>query len=302
MDLIAAPDGVLDLSEFAEEVGAEGPVTIAGLATRGGPVDGVRPVMAPGGIVSVRADEMTVRVGAGTPVAELDEALDAVGQSVPIPPSGTVGGALAVGHSGIRRLGHGPIRDAVLQIRYVSAEGHVVMAGGPTVKNVSGFDLCRLFVGSQGTLGFLGEVILRTRPRARYEQWFLGSGDPWELLTRLYRPTSVLWDGEYTWVLLEGDRRDVHDQATSAGLSPDEPPAELPTGGRWSMSPDRLRELPDTGGRFVAEIGVGIVHHELPAPARTVDPAVAELHRRIKEQFDPTGRLNPGRSVLDGGL
>src|SRR5690606_34717161 len=109
-------------------------------ATRGGPVAGVRTVMAPVGIVEVQPEEMTVRCGAGTPVQDVDEALAEFGQTVAIPPSGTVGGALAVAHSGVRRLGYGPIRDAVLQIRYVDARGQVVKAGGPTVKNVSGFD------------------------------------------------------------------------------------------------------------------------------------------------------------------
>ncbi len=73
-DEVAAA-GELDLAEFAEEIGTEGPVTIAGLATRGGPVDGVRPVMAPGGIVSFTPDEMTIRCGAGTPMETLDEEL-----------------------------------------------------------------------------------------------------------------------------------------------------------------------------------------------------------------------------------
>jgi FAD/FMN-containing dehydrogenase len=287
----------LDLTEFAEEVGDSDPVTIAGLATRGGPVRGARPVMAPVGVVAVRADEMTVRCGAGTPVAELDDALDAVGQSVAIPPTGTVGGALAVGRSGIRRLGYGPVRDTVLQIRYVSAAGAVVKAGGPTVKNVSGFDLCRLLVGSWGTLGFLGEVILRTRPRSRHEQWFETPDEPWGVAARLYRPTSVLWDGLRTLVLLEGDRRDVDEQARHAGLRVSDAPVDLPTGGRWSLAPADLHTLPGTG-RFVAEIGVGVVHHEHPAPTRAVEASVVELHRRIKERFDPTGRLNPGVSVL----
>ena len=64
-----------------------------------------------------------------------------------------MGGALAVGRSGIRRLGYGPVRDTLLQARYVSPTGEIVKAGGPTVKNVSGFDLCRLLVGSQGPWG-----------------------------------------------------------------------------------------------------------------------------------------------------
>ena len=48
---------------------------------------------------------------------------------------------LAVGHSGIRRLGWGPVRDTVLEVRYVSADGTLIKGGGPTVKNVSGYDL-----------------------------------------------------------------------------------------------------------------------------------------------------------------
>ena len=285
----------MDLSGFADEVGPSDEVTITGAASRGGPVAGIRVVRAPSGIDWLRGDEMTVCCGAGTLVAELDEALAAVGQCVAIPPSGTVGGALAVGRSGLRRLGYGPIRDTLLQARYVSAEGNVVKAGGPTVKNVSGFDLCRLLVGSFGTLGFIGEVILRTRPRARYEQWFATAADPVETFRRLYRPTSVLWDGTTTWVLLEGHRDDVARAATEADLVEAAGPPSLPTGGRWSIPPSALRSL---GGTFVAELGVGVVHHADPPPPAPVDEAVRELNRRIKHNFDPTHRLNPGVDVV----
>lgn len=287
----------MDLNEFAADVGDERPVSIAGLGTRGGPVDGVHTVMAPSGVEWVQPEEMTVRCGAGTPLEELDAELAVHGQSVAIPPVGTVGGALAVGHSGIRRLGYGPVRDALLQACFVDAKGQIVKAGGPTVKNVSGFDLCRLLVGSRGTLGFLGDVILRTRPRAGFEQWFTTDADPFELFPRLYRPTSVLWDGRCTWVLLEGHERDVTEQASRCGLVAGDPPGELPSGGRWSVRPAELPGLVGSGA-FVAEIGVGIVHHEHPAPARPVDPVVAELHRRLKHEFDPTGRLNPGVELL----
>lgn len=287
----------MNLEEFADEIGPTGPVTIAGLATRGGPVDGVRTVMAPVGIDWIEPEEMTVQCGAGTPVDELDAALARHGQAVAIPPSGTVGGALALGRSGIRRLGYGPVRDVLLQARYVNAAGEVVKAGGPTVKNVTGFDLCRLLVGSRGTLGFVGEVILRTRPRASFEQWFVAAGDPFEVFARLHRPSSVLWDGSTTWVLLEGHADDVRAQAAQAGIVPGDLPPVMPTGGRWSMPPQRLVELRGTGA-FVAEIGVGVVHHEHPAPAPAADPVVLDLHRRIKHQFDPDGRLNPGVDVL----
>ncbi len=286
----------MDLTAFADEVGADDPVTISGLRTRGGPVPGVRAVAAPAAIEWIEPAEMTVSCGAGTPLDELDDALAAHGQAVALPAGGTVGGALAVGRSGVRRLGHGPVRDCVLQLRYVSAAGAIVKAGGPTVKNVSGFDLCRLFVGSRGTLGFIGDVILRTRPRPRAEHWFAGPVDPNEALARLYRPASILWDGTTTWVLFEGDRRDIDAQIAPFDLREVSGPPALPQGGRWSIPPSRIAEL---RGEFVVEVGVGVVHHADPPPARPLDPRLVELHRRVKERFDPAGRLNPSVDVLD---
>ena len=287
----------MDLTDFAAEVGPVDEVTVTGLATRGGPVAGARVVSPPRGIDWIQPAEMTVSCGAGTPVDELDAALAEHRQRVALPPGGSVGGALAVGRSSIRRLGDGPVRDAVLQVHYVGADGEVVKAGGPTVKNVSGFDLCRLLVGSWGTLGFLGDVILRTRPRPRCERWYRGALDPGEVLARLYRPTSVLWDGRSTWVLLEGDERDVEAQASGLALDEAPGPPDLPRGGRWSLPPGAVATLT---GTFVAEVGVGIVHHADPAPPRRPEPAVAALHERIKRGFDPTGRLNPGIDVVAG--
>ena len=278
---------------FADEVGSEGPVTIGGLGTRGGSVAGVRTVAAPPGIDWIEPAEMTMRCGAGTPVAEVEAALAEHGQCVAVPAGGTIGGALAVGHSGLRRLGWGPVRDTLLQVRYVSARGDVVKGGGPTVKNVSGFDMCRLLVGSRGTLGFLADVILRTRPQPVDERWFTSTGDPWELLAGLFRPTSVLWDGTTTWVLLDGHPDDISTQAAQFSLAATDGPPELPVH-RWSLPPSALADLSRDDGPFVAEIGVGVVHHHRPADARNPDPVVVDLSRRLKDAFDPGGRLNPG--------
>jgi glycolate oxidase FAD binding subunit len=317
---------------FAAEVGpvGTGPVVAVGGRTQwavGGTIDpaaGAREVRAPAGIVAVEAADMTVRVRAGTTVAGVDDALADVGQTVAVPawPGATVGGVLAVGHSGLRRLGWGPVRDTVLEVRYVSAEGTVVKAGGPTVKNVSGFDLCRLLVGSLGTLGLLAEVVLRTRPLPPTERWLAGETDPFALLPQLHRPAAVLWDGTTTWVLLDGHPADVGAEAAlaaRAGLSEVEGPPDLPPH-RWSLRPSQLAALaparapapgpsgarPDgepgatapDGGRFVAEVGVGVVHCDTPPPPVAVEPAVAALHRRLKDLFDPTGRLAPGRDPL----
>jgi FAD/FMN-containing dehydrogenase len=292
----------VDLTAFAADVGDTGPIAVVGSSSRH-VIDGsTRTVRAPAGIDWLQPEEMVTSCGAGTMVAELDAALADVGQRVALPATGTVGGALAVGRSGIRRLGDGPLRDALLQAHYVSAAGEVVTAGGPTVKNVSGFDLCRLLVGSFGTLGFIGAVILRTQTRPAVSQWHtVATATPLEALTvfqALYRPTSVLWNGERTWALLEGHADDVAEQAAVASMTITDAAPPLPTGGRWSMPPADVWTLDRNEGEFVAEVGVGVVHRSMPAPPRRVDPAIASLHHRIKQQFDPRGRLNPGVDVL----
>lgn len=286
----------MDLSRFAADVGPDGEVTIEGARSRGGGVAGVRLVSPPAGIDWIQPEEMTVRCGAGTPTDELAAALAEVGQRTVLPAGGTVGGALAIGRSDLHRLGLGPLRDAVLQIRYINDDGEVVTAGGPTVKNVSGFDLCRLLVGSRGTLGFFGEVILRTRPLPMASAWYRTEADPESLLVDLYRPVSMLWNGTQTWVLLEGHPSDLKDQADHCQLQEVDGPPDVPAVGRWSVPPQSVRDMT---GAFVAEYGVGVVHHEEPPPRRVVDPVVRSLCGEIKRRFDPRGRLNPGLDVLD---
>lgn len=286
---------MIDLGEFAASVGTEGPVTISGLGTRGGPVAGVRCVQAPTGIEWVQPDEMVVCCGAGTPVDQLVAALAEHRQTVALPAGGTVGGALAVGHSDVRRLGYGPVRDVLLQARYVSSAGEVVKAGGPTVKNVSGFDLPRLLVGSSGALGFLGEVIVRTRPLARCSQWFTRpAAEAFDVFGRLFKPVSVLWNGTQVWALLEGHETDIAEQAAAAGLVETDGPPALPAGSRRSIPPS---DVPAQVGEFVAEVGIGIVHHARPWSPPPRGERERALARAIKQELDPTGRLNPGVDV-----
>ncbi|MEZ5378373.1 MAG: FAD-binding protein [Acidimicrobiales bacterium] len=307
---LASHDPVL--ADFADEVGADGAVAVRGGGTRwslGGPLDdGVRVLSAPSGIVEYVPEEMIVRVRAGTTVAELDAELSARGQRTALPrrsDSSTVGGALAVGENDVAMLGRGSVRSALLQVRYVSAEGRIITGGGPTVKNVTGFDLPRLMVGSLGTLGLLAEVIIRTNPIPAASQWLRSDdADPFRARDALLAPSAVLWDGSTTWIQLEGHGLDVEAEARALRAvgsfeAIDGPPA-LPTN-RWSLAPAALRSLgspdgPNGTGAFVAAVGTGLVFAERPQPARPIDPVITQVSNRMKLEFDPTGRLNPGRT------
>jgi FAD/FMN-containing dehydrogenase len=295
------------LHRFAEAVGDHGPVSVAGGRTAwhvGGPLDeGARVVSAPAGIVELVPDEMTVRVGAGTTTEELQSELAAHGQEVALPVrrGGTVGGALAVGWSDLRRLGRGPVRDALLEASIVTAQGRLVRAGGPTVKNVTGYDLCRVLVGSLGTLGLIGEVVLRSRPRLECSRWFRVPARSQPTGARPATASACLWDGQHAWWLLEGHPDDVarHARAIRATDSDEvDGPPDLPPH-RWSVDPSApALPAPDLGDRFVVEVGVGTIHAGAPQPTRSVAPVVRSLGQRMKHTFDPTGRLNPGRDVL----
>ena len=217
--------------------------------------------------------------------------------NLPLVPDATVGGVLAVGRDDVHALGRGRLRDALLEATYVADDGRLVTAGGPTVKNVSGFDLCRLLVGSLGTLGLLGEVILRTWPRPETGQWLAGPCDPAELRRRLYWPSSILWNGQTVWVHLEGHASDVEAEAElarSLGCQPSDGPPPLPE----YRVPAGALEAQESWGRYVVQVGTGTAYVSALGPVPDPTPAVVGLHQRLKAQFDPRGRLNPGRDPL----
>jgi len=283
---------------------------------------------APAGIARYEPEDLTVTVGAGTTCADLDAVLAERGQECPLDPrdaNATVGGVVACGLSGVRRLRHGPLRDQVLEVRFVTADGRLVKGGGPTVKNVTGYDLPRLFVGSFGTLGVIAQLTLRCRPRAEAARW-VRADDPVDR----YRPAAVLRDHEHVWMRLEGTEADVDAQA--AGLTQCHAPA-LPEGahrGRISVPPGALTNVTRgldgvDGARWAAELGVGTVHVAGDdVSVLTAARAIAhdhggwmlreaggdgidgfgrslpngELMRRVKEAFDPTVKLAPRRLPL----
>ena len=293
-----------EVHKFSAEVGPSDPVTVVGGRTQwnvgGAPDRSAREISAPAGIWSHEPEEMTVRCGAGTTLLELSEQLARHRQMVPfdMDPNATVGGVLSVGRSGMRRLRYGHIRDLVLQIRHIDCNGKIVTSGGPTVKNVSGYDLCRLMVGSLGKLGCLAEVILRCLPMPETSRWLTGNIDPFEVYARLYRPSSVLWNGEQVWVCLEGVSSDVEAEAALLDLSEVAGPPSLPSEGRSSVEPKELRNLSVDDTNWIAEIGVGVIHRDTPSKVQQVSKINESLMRELERRLDPEGRMNPGRQVV----
>jgi glycolate oxidase FAD binding subunit len=113
--------------------------------------------------------DQIVRVQAGIKLEDLQERLAGANQMLGIdPPEGaagaTVGGIVATNSSGPRRLRYGTVRDLIIGIRVVLADGTVAKAGGKVVKNVAGYDLSKLFTGSLGTLGVIAEANFRLHP------------------------------------------------------------------------------------------------------------------------------------------
>src|SRR5690606_7049958 len=144
------------------------------------------------------------------------------------------------------------------------------------------------------------EVVLRVDPVPPASTWLVAQGaDPLTARRAVWRPSAVLWDGTSTWVHLEGHAADVAAETAQlahvGAFSPTDGPPPLPPH-RWSSRPSRLAVLDtERTGAFVACVGTGLVHAERPAPARPVAAAVAALAERVRAQFDPQGRLNPGR-------
>jgi glycolate oxidase FAD binding subunit len=113
------------------------------------------------------AGDLVVRVQGGARLADLQAALAPAGQWLaldPPEPRATVGGVVAANASGPRRLRYGTVRDLIIGITVVLADGTVARAGGKVVKNVAGYDLAKLFCGSLGTLGLVAEATFRLHP------------------------------------------------------------------------------------------------------------------------------------------
>lgn len=170
---VERPASVAEAADLVRDT--NGPLLFRGAGTK--QAWGGRP--APGLVVETTAltrllahnpADMTVAVEAGMPLRDLQQELADQGQWLAFdPPSetdgATVGGLLATGDSGPRRMRYGGLRDLVIGVTVVLADGTVARAGGRVIKNVAGYDLAKMYYGSLGTLGLVTEVVLRLHPR-----------------------------------------------------------------------------------------------------------------------------------------
>jgi glycolate oxidase FAD binding subunit len=234
------------------------------------------------GIIEYVPGDLTLTARAGTTVAEVDAATRAHGQWCPLLPwggdEGTLGATFATATHGPCSASLGAPRDLAIGMEFVDGTGALIRAGGRVVKNVAGFDLTRLLVGSWGTLGVITEVSVRLRARpAVDETWSVaidaGGGARARLEEFRRGPLAPLAIEEFetgTLVRLGGNAAFV---AASREIVMTLGAADPRDTGIWA----RLRQRdPKPRGPL--------------ASSALADP----LSTRVKKQFDPRHILNPG--------
>ena len=173
------------------------------------------------GVIEYQPDELTIAVRAGTSLTEIKDVLDEHDQLLACDPprffgGGTVGGAVASGLCGPGRPWYGNLRDAVLGIEIVNGLGERLKFGGSVMKNVAGFDVSRMMVGSLGVFGLILSVNLRVHPKPEVERTIsleLDWEHAWQVLSEtISKPTAVsatcYWSGALS-LRLSGNRASV---------------------------------------------------------------------------------------------
>lgn len=343
-ELVVAPgsvDEIVRLLDFASEHG------LVVLPWGSGSHQGLGRRVAPDVIVSTarldavddwQPEDLTIAMGSGMTLGALDELIGSRRQSAVLPedrPEATVGGVIAAGVSGWRRLRYGPTRDRVLEVTLVTGDARVVRGGARVVKNVTGYDLPRLMTGSLGSLGIIVSACLKLWPDQEAAATVVVD-DPVRALAIAERPLAVLETAERSTVHLTGTAAEVDAQVATLGGSasdglvwPARPTGDLVVSIR--VPPAAVTDAVErVEGPFVAAHGVGEVTAAvsdaavidlrlwaesvggavvvLAAPADLYDrvdpwgtpPDTVPLQRRIKAAFDPAGVMAPGR--LPGGV
>jgi len=263
-------------------------------------------------------EDMTVTAEGGVTLAALQATLAARGQWLPIDPPHpervTIRQLLAENLFGPRRCGFGTIREHLIGLEAVLADGRVTHSGGRVVKNVAGYDLLKLFVGARDSLGIISAATFKLRPLPEQE---LVLSEQCDSLVAAWRNVVAIGATPFTPVLLDvhnlapdgsasgiftvllgfaGTREEVEWQRARAGSFKPLPNPWLHEQNFWSSAapvhtesvlPSKLHETLAALGPapFIARAANGIIHHRgQPLPKSAVPLA---LSRRLKDTFDP---------------
>ncbi len=250
------------------------------------------------GVVEHAAGDLILVVRSGTALDELELGDQQLALDAPLP-GATVGGTVATGTSGPRRMLYGTVRDLLIGITVVRPDGRIAHAGGKVVKNVAGYDLGKLFTGSYGTLGLITECAFRLHPRPHTAALVLRTAPAAEIGALLAAvraeqvvPAAVEIDAPATGpvtlaVLLEGTAAGVRDRAARlekvlGGQVTEDFPAwwgRYPwdrVGVKLTVPLSHVPELLTEGVAVRGSAGTGVLYADVPVASA---PAVVERLR-----------------------
>ena len=276
-------------------------------------------------VLDHQAGDLIVEAQAGTRLAAVQSVVGEAGQRLTLDetvPGASIGGTIAANTSGPRRVSIGSARDLLIGITVVRADGVVAKAGGRVVKNVAGYDLGKLMIGSAGTLAVVVDAIFRLHPLPKAHQWVsVPVGNPAEahrLVQSVLHAQAVPAAIEVDWVegrgsvsvLLEGRDEGVTARTNTVrellGGSSTES-VDAPAGGAtypWDLGatgdhrstaikltfalsglPGVLAAATQAGVSLRGSAGSGVAYAAVPAgtPVRTVGSAVDRLRRACSE-------------------
>ena len=274
-------------------------------------------------VLELTPEDMTVTVEAGISLGALQRELGTHRQWLPIDPPNaenvSIHEVLSRDLNGPRRFGYGAIREHLIGMKVVLADGRTIKSGGKVVKNVAGYDLAKLFIGARDSLGIIVEATFKLRPLAEEERIV---GRKVGALGELKPAVAAVLNSDLTPVIMDahcrgrddsggisivlgfaGTHEEVEWQSDRARALGFEIFANLeyetqfwndpaPVN-RTSVLPSRLTEtIAELGSRpFVARAGNGVVYYRGQRIAQK-DASSIELARRIKSAYDPKNILH----------
>ena len=181
------------------------------------------------GIIEYEPSELYITARCGTPLNDIEQVIGKESQMFPFEPphfgaAATIGGTVAAGLSGPRRVSSGAVRDSMLGAEIINGKGEYLRFGGKVMKNVAGYDASRLMCGALGTLGVLMSVTLRLLPKPQDEQTVVVTEAPSNAIQKMNTwartpmPISATFhDGKNLYVRLAGSSSTVEKCRNSIG-------------------------------------------------------------------------------------